>query len=334
MCSGVEFAREPELADVEGVGKKHREPAQGDGVAVTCSHAPSGDKIPQLSHGVFAGRIGLKHAADKRGCGLVYDDGPQLRFIQITHRGLVGVLAPAQLLPDAALYVLGQIVHVVFRLPKGNVQHELALGRVLKPERGELQSQELAGVHGIDDPATVNRVAGQSVGMPGQNPLSLAALKVRHHLVENLPAGRLGRHGFDELADDVQAFFLGELPQFGQLRLDGQHLPVVFVGRFAGIDKHSHVTHDISYVYWESTVICVTIYIMKRTYNEKKTEFLSVRLSRNTKTALQSLADNDARSVSWIVSKILEDYVQSIGRLGVRRQNSGRERAKKGNRDV
>jgi len=46
-----------------------------------------------------------------------------------------------------------------------------------------------------------------------------------------------------------------------------------------------------------------------RRSKSKKTEFLSVRVSEETKLALQEEATSDERSLSWLVSKILEQYV-------------------------
>ena len=50
----------------------------------------------------------------------------------------------------------------------------------------------------------------------------------------------------------------------------------------------------------------------------KKTEFLSVRVSEGTKDALEEIAENEDRSLSWLVAKILEDYLK-IKKKGRRR---------------
>jgi len=53
---------------------------------------------------------------------------------------------------------------------------------------------------------------------------------------------------------------------------------------------------------------------------DKKTEFLSVRVPAHTKTALLELAEENERSVSWIVAKILDKHLKSsdAGDLSVR----------------
>ena len=43
---------------------------------------------------------------------------------------------------------------------------------------------------------------------------------------------------------------------------------------------------------------------------QAKSEFLSVRLSKETKAALETLADEDERSLSWLVAKILDTHVK------------------------
>ena len=50
----------------------------------------------------------------------------------------------------------------------------------------------------------------------------------------------------------------------------------------------------------------------------KKTEFLSVRVSEGTKDALEEIAESEDRSLSWLVAKILEDYLK-IKKKGRRR---------------
>ena len=48
---------------------------------------------------------------------------------------------------------------------------------------------------------------------------------------------------------------------------------------------------------------------MARKKRVPKKEFLSVRVSVTTKTALDKIADSQDRTLSWLVAKILEDYL-------------------------
>lgn len=43
-----------------------------------------------------------------------------------------------------------------------------------------------------------------------------------------------------------------------------------------------------------------------RTRRQKKTEFLSVRVSRETKDRLETIAEENDRSLSWVVAKMIE----------------------------
>ena len=51
----------------------------------------------------------------------------------------------------------------------------------------------------------------------------------------------------------------------------------------------------------------------------KKTEFLSVRVSEGTKDSLEEIAESEDRSLSWLVAKILEDYLKIKKKSGRRR---------------
>ena len=43
---------------------------------------------------------------------------------------------------------------------------------------------------------------------------------------------------------------------------------------------------------------------------EKKTEFLGVRVSANVKAALKEIAGADRRSLSFLVNDVLEEYLE------------------------
>lgn len=49
---------------------------------------------------------------------------------------------------------------------------------------------------------------------------------------------------------------------------------------------------------------------MRKKENSKKSEFLSVRVSKEVKDHLEDIAEENERSVSWVVSKILEKFTQ------------------------
>ncbi|MCD4812909.1 ribbon-helix-helix domain-containing protein [bacterium] len=49
---------------------------------------------------------------------------------------------------------------------------------------------------------------------------------------------------------------------------------------------------------------------MKKKQTIKKSEFISVRISEDSKKALQKIAAREDRSISWIVAKIIEDHLK------------------------
>jgi len=48
---------------------------------------------------------------------------------------------------------------------------------------------------------------------------------------------------------------------------------------------------------------------MKNGKSYKKSEFLSVRVPKNTKTVLERIAKEKERSLSWVVAKILDKFL-------------------------
>ncbi|MCO5068563.1 MAG: hypothetical protein M9910_07775 [Kiritimatiellae bacterium] len=184
--------------------------------------------------------VGLEQASNQRCFGLVHNDGPQAGMVQVADRRASGELAPDQLFPNPSPDVLGEVVHVVFGLPKGNVQHELTLRRVLKPEVGELQREQLADIEQVNDAAPVDRIAGEAVRVPSQNAARLARFDGGKHGVEDGATGFLGGARFYELAGDFELFPTSKLADLAQLRVDREQLPVVLVGGFAGVEKEFH----------------------------------------------------------------------------------------------
>jgi len=49
---------------------------------------------------------------------------------------------------------------------------------------------------------------------------------------------------------------------------------------------------------------------MKKEAREMKSEFLSIRVSPSTKAALETIAESQDRTLSWLVSRILETHVE------------------------
>ncbi|MDO8644350.1 MAG: hypothetical protein Q7S00_05210 [bacterium] len=50
----------------------------------------------------------------------------------------------------------------------------------------------------INNPAAINRISGQPIRMPGNNPLGLALFNSGNHFIKEEAAGNLGGHGLNE----------------------------------------------------------------------------------------------------------------------------------------
>jgi predicted transcriptional regulator len=65
---------------------------------------------------------------------------------------------------------------------------------------------------------------------------------------------------------------------------------------------------------------------MARRKKNPKGEILSVRVSAATKTELEKIADSQDRSLSWLVAKILGDYLASRSKKDRATSREGRSR--------
>ncbi len=50
---------------------------------------------------------------------------------------------------------------------------------------------------------------------------------------------------------------------------------------------------------------------MSKDDSEKKSEFLSIRVSKEMKAELEAIAADNERSLSWVVAKIIDRYLES-----------------------
>ncbi|MCL5257727.1 MAG: hypothetical protein M1505_00615 [Patescibacteria group bacterium] len=95
----------------------------------------------------------------------------------------------------------------------------------------------MPAIQKIDNASTVNRIARQSVGMPGQNSVGFTSFNTFYHFTKNQSARNFGRLFFYKLLDNVQSFGFRKGVQFCDLRFNTQHLLVLNIGGLAGIQK-------------------------------------------------------------------------------------------------
>ena len=57
--------------------------------------------------------------------------------------------------------------------------------------------------------------------------------------------------------------------------------------------------------------MCDIVYLMAKKTDQKKTDFISLRVSKSVKSKLEEIALQNDRPLSWVVSKILENHVNS-----------------------
>src|SRR3989344_1810466 len=98
-------------------------------------------------------------------------------IIHISKRGKARPDSFTKLSPMSTLDILCKVVHIIFTLPKSNVEHEFSLWRIFKPECRKLQVFDFPRVQQIDNLATVNGISSKTVRMPAQNPICFILLE-------------------------------------------------------------------------------------------------------------------------------------------------------------
>ncbi|MBU4369139.1 hypothetical protein KKG58_00040 [Patescibacteria group bacterium] len=138
---------------------------------------------------------------------------------------------------QTTLRIFGKRIHIIFALPKGNVQHELALWRRFKPKLRKLQRHNTPAIYEVDNLASVHRIARYTIRVPTNDAVGFSALYASHHGVKNRPAGNFRRLFFHKLLQNFQAFSFGKGAQFCDLRLNTQNLLILNIGGLAGVQK-------------------------------------------------------------------------------------------------
>ncbi|MGA2442183.1 MAG: hypothetical protein ABSH08_14610 [Tepidisphaeraceae bacterium] len=187
--------------------------------------------------GVFSGGVQFKGHCDERAFLGIDDDGAELGFIEVSDRRLATPNAGSGLLPLAPSDVDRAIVGIILRLAEGEVEHQFALGRRLKPKAAKPEIGDFVFVDEVDDPPAVEGVAGKPVGVPSDDAVCLAPLNTLKHFVKERPALGLGASALLKTPDDIEAVSLHKLSHLGQLVADRASLPLLAFGRFADVDE-------------------------------------------------------------------------------------------------
>src|SRR3989344_4477754 len=104
-------------------------------------------------------RVFLKRLLDNPRFCLVWLNGSRFGIIHIAERRKAGPFAPPEFLANPALYILRQIVGIIFGLAKGDLKHKQPLRSWLKPECRKAQRNNFADVYAINDLSAINAIS-------------------------------------------------------------------------------------------------------------------------------------------------------------------------------
>ncbi|OHA21174.1 MAG: hypothetical protein A2W52_04105 [Candidatus Taylorbacteria bacterium RIFCSPHIGHO2_02_49_25] len=104
---------------------------------------------------------------------------------------------------QSSFRILGKRIHIVFALPKGDIEHELALRGVFAPKGRKLQARKFFAVQEEDKQSSVHRIARQSVRVPCQNSVRIALLNTLCHFAKYRSARNFGGLLLDKLLNNV-----------------------------------------------------------------------------------------------------------------------------------
>jgi len=128
------------------------------------------------------------------------------------------------------------VVVLKLRLAAEEAKQELVIGRVAVGLGRGADFEKLLPVHQVYDDASVNGVAGDAIGTPGEQGVDVPTLDCRNELIEHRAPGPLGRVGLHVAFPHGKAIAADKRVEFACLRLDGRDLAVFLFGGFPRVD--------------------------------------------------------------------------------------------------
>ncbi|HEY4477080.1 MAG TPA: hypothetical protein VJB56_00455 [Candidatus Paceibacterota bacterium] len=208
-----------------------------DSLSATGHNPTLRQKVAHIFKPSVAGGVILKNGFDNF-CFLAVNNNTFCpHIVDIANRRNARIFSASHFLAQTTLRVFGKRIHIVFALPKCDIQHKFSLRRWFKPELRKFQRRNMPAINEINNLATINRIARQSIGMPSQNSVHLAMFKFFQHFAEYRTARNFGRLFFHKLLNNGEIILLGKGAQFCDLRFNTQNLFIFHIGRFAGVEE-------------------------------------------------------------------------------------------------
>src|SRR3989338_362473 len=150
------------------------------------------------------------------------------QIVHITVRSFCKPLATAKFLAKPTLYIFNEIIRKILALSERHLQHEFPLRSWLKPKLRKAQRSNSVDVHKVDNFTAINRITGETIGVPCQNAKwFITCFNILNHFGELVSPGLLCAFRFRKLTDNLNAFSLGKFAQFKSLSFYAHHLFIV-----------------------------------------------------------------------------------------------------------
>src|SRR3989338_7411454 len=194
-------------------------------------------KFSNVFQPFIALRVEFKSLANHWGLLFVYYNSFVARIVYVAHWRKAWIFTSFHFLAQTSFSIFGKRIHIVFALPKGDVEHKFSLRGIFRPESWKFQYRQMPAIQKINYFSTINRIARQSIRMPSQNSVCFAALYAIEHIVKYRTARNFGRLFFHKLLSYVEIFLFRKSAQFCNLIFNRTHLLIFHIGGLAGIQK-------------------------------------------------------------------------------------------------
>src|SRR3989344_5198939 len=250
MRALVHFAAVGEMAEVKRVGEQECYLVFLEWQAAAFAPSASGSgldaslkkKLSDIFEPRFVLGVQLKRLAHERRFAPIHYDSLGIRVVEVAERRGARINTHSSFLPEAARHVDAQVADVLIRHAELHGHEKYIVVRKIHLVVRNNFLNDVLLQKPTDAPA-IHRIAREAVYFPTDDALRFAALDTFQHILEHRTPRHLRAPLFYEFFRNLKSVAPRERAKLGKLRLDGEHLLVLDIGAFAGVEEILHIKY-------------------------------------------------------------------------------------------
>src|SRR3989338_340731 len=139
------------------------------------------------------------------------------QIVHIAVRSFCQPLATAKFLAKPSLHIFNEVIRKILTLSERHLQHKFPLRSWLEPKLRKAQRSNCSSINEINYFSTINRVTGETIGVPSEDSSCFTLLNCIHHFSKNFSPGLLCAFRLLKFSENFKIFSTRKLTQFKKL---------------------------------------------------------------------------------------------------------------------